>query len=205
MFYRNQDTSHVRILHASPKSPAVDIYLNENLIIRNLPYKKFTEYLPVLPGTYNIKIFPTGVTTNPVIDRNINVTPNSIITVAAIGLLPNIKLLPILDPKLPKQPGLVNVRFVHLSPNAPSVDITLPDGKILFEDVEYKEITDYLTVKPGLYTFQVKPTGEETIVLTVPNQRLQPNRFYTIYAIGLVNDEPSLQLLTALDGNSYII
>jgi len=84
------------------------------------------------------------------------------------------------------------------------VDITLPDGKILFKNVKYKESTDYIQVPPGTYTIEARPTGTTTTALYVPNITLKSQRFYTVYAIGLVNDKPGLQALIPLDGSSYL-
>lgn len=196
--------SYIRILHASPDAPPVDIYVNNNMIASNLKYKDFTDYKPLQSGVYNIKVFAAGTQENPVINTDYFIPGNSIITVAATDKLENISLLPINDTQMPINPSKVYLRFGHLSPDAPSVDVRLPDGTNLFEDVEFKEVTDYIEVNPGTYTVEVFPTGTDTQVLYVPNIQLKPNRFYTVYAVGLVEDEPPLEVLIPLDGNSYI-
>lgn len=196
--------SYIRLLHASPDAPGVDVYANGKLLTRNLNYRGFTPYMALDSGNYNIKVFPTGKTSNPVIDTNLTIPPNQILTVAAIGKLNNIGLLPIPDPKLPREQNKAYARFVHLSPNAPNVDITLPNGNKLFTDVQYREITNYIPVNPGTYELQARPTGTSQVILQVPNINLKPNRFYTVYAIGLADGQPSLQVLIPLDGNSYL-
>lgn len=202
--YRSVDRSFIRIFHASPDAPPVDVYANGQLIARNLPYKGFTEYLQIAPGNYDIKVFPTGETSNPVIDTNLFIQNKTIYTVAAINKLENIQLKPIIDPKIPIMQDKAYVRFGHLSPNTPNVDITLPNGIMLFKDVGYKEITDYIAVDPGVYTVIGKPTGSDKIAITVPNIRLRPNRLYTIYAVGLLGGRPPLQVVIPLDGNTYL-
>lgn len=204
VYNRVAQNPFIRLLHASPDAPAVDIYANENLIARNLAYKGFTEYFPVPAGSYNIRVLPTGQTANPILSTNISIPAGSIFTVAAVGSAANLGILPVSDRLLPMSPGKARVKFVHISPNAPSVDITLPDGTKLFSDVEFKEATSYITVDPGLYTLQARPTGTNQVVLNVPNVRIKPNRFYTVYAVGLTGGNPPLQVLIALDGNTYI-
>lgn len=71
----------------------------------------------------------------------------------------------------------------------------------MFTNVSYKEVEDYIPLRPGTYTLEVKPTGSEEIVLFVPNVKLTPDRFYTIYAIGLVENTPPLQVVIPFDGN----
>ncbi len=199
-----QPVSYARILHAAPNAPAVDVYANGTQIASNLPYTGFTEYLAIVPGQYNIKVYPAGQTNTPVINTSITVPPNSIYTVAAIGQLPNIELYPILEPIMAIPQGKVLVRAAHLSPNAPAVDVTLPDGTPLFTDVKYKDVTNYLAVDPGTYTLQVRLAGTDTVVLTIPNIQLHPNRFHTVDVVGLAGGTPGLQALIPLDGNSYI-
>lgn len=196
--------SYVRILHASPDAPPVDIYANGNLLARNLSYRNFTEYLRVPSGQYTINVFPAGQTQNPVISTVLNLAPQTIFTVAAIGRLANISLMPIQDPIMPIPAGKLYLRFVHLSPNAPIVDITLPDGTMLFRNVGYRNVTNYIPLNPGTYTIQARPAGTTQVALYVPNIRLRANRFYTIYAVGLAGANPPLQVLIPLDGSSYI-
>jgi hypothetical protein len=192
---QQQMNSKIRVLHAVPNAPAVDVYANDNLIVKNLAYKEMSPYLPVPSGNYNIKVYPTGETTNPVIESSVYIPENSIYTIAAIGELPDISLYPIQEPTSANKTGISCVRFIHLSPNAPPVDIKLPDGSIVFSNVPFKSIASYTCVPSGTYTFRVNPAGTDNVVLTVPNVRLNPNTFYTIYAIGLVGETPNLEAL----------
>ncbi len=195
--------SYVRVLHASPDAPGVDIYLNRMLVARNLLYKNFTPYLPLMPGKYKVEVYATGTRVNPVIDTVLDVMPNSDYTVAATGMLENIKPLVINDTAmmLPGHKG--QVKFVHLSPNAPAVDVTLRDGTELFKNIEFREISENLLVDPGRYTLQVRLAGTDDVVLTVPNVVIDPKRYYTVYAVGLAGGNPPLQALIALDKASY--
>lgn len=196
--------SYIRLLHASPNAPAVDIYANGNLVARTLRYREFTEYFSIPGGSYNIVVFPAGQTTNPVLSTNINVPGGSIFTVAAIGLLPSISLLPAEEPRMNIPPGKLMLRFVHLSPNAPNVDLAIQTGEVAFSNVAYQGITQYIAVNPGTYTFNLNVTGTDQRVLYVPNITLQAGKFYTIYAIGIAAGAPPLQVLIPLDGNTYI-
>jgi len=195
--------SYIRILQASPDAPAVDVYASGKLIASNLQYKQFTPYIPLIPGKYTILVYPTGTSVTPIINTSLDVIPQLNYTVAATGMLRDIKPLVIPDTALPLPPNRIQLKFVHLSPNTPRIDITLPDGSILFRDVEFKEITPNLLIAPGNYNFQARLTGTNQVILNVPNQLLTDNRYYTIYAVGLVNMNPPLQILSALDKASY--
>ncbi len=199
-----EPSSYIRLLHASPDAPNVDIYANGTIIARNISYRSFTEYFPVIPGSYNIRVFPTGQTLTPVLASNVTLSPETITTIAVTGRFSALSLLPVPDPILFFTPGSAYVRFVHLSPNTSSVDITLPDGRSLFRDIEYRELTGYIPLSPAVYTINARLAGTQQIILTVPNIRLLPNRFYSIYLVGLAGGNPPLQVLIPLDGNTYI-
>lgn len=201
---RQDQFSYIRLLHASPDAKPVDVYVNDRLIASNLAYKNFTPYSKLPTGLYTIKVFPAAQTTNPVINTQFQVPARSIYTLAAVGMLQNIALQPILEPVTYYKPGASLLRFIHLSPNTPAVDITLPNGEKLFNDIEYKEVSQYISVNPGVYTFQAKPTGTNNIALLVPNIRLLPNKIYSIYAVGLSEGNPPLQVLIPLDGSTYL-
>lgn len=196
--------SYVRVLHASPDAPGVDIYVNDVIAARDVTYREFTQYIPLAGGLYNIKVYPTGTKTTPVINTNVNIPPRSIFTVAATGMLANIGLTLVPEPPINRIPGTAYVRVVHLSPNAPHVDVTLPNGTKIFSDIEYKEISDYLPTRPGRFEVQARVAGTNNVILTVPNIVLRPNNIYTVYMIGLFNGTPSLQVLIPLDGSTYL-
>lgn len=196
--------SYVRVFHASPDAPPVDVYVNNKIVASNLMYQNFTEFLPLSPGRYNLKVFAAGTTTNPVIDTVVNIPQGSIFTAAAVGRLNDIELQLIEEPRMSIPPGRVYVRFGHLSPNAPRVDVRLADGTPLFTNVGFTEISRYIPVSPGAYTLNVFIAGTNERVLTVPNINLQANRFYTVYAVGLAGQRPPLQVVIPLDGNSYL-
>jgi hypothetical protein len=195
------DSSHtepmVRVFHASPDAPSVDVYLNGKRIIRNLTYKQETDYLP-LPdaGTYRIDIYPAGKTDKPVLTGTFTFNSGQKYTVAAVGKLADLDLLFVYDNEnVP--PGESKVRFIHLSPDAPAVDIAVKNGDVVFSDVTFKEVTDYLPLTPMTVNLEVRAAGTDKAVLQLPPIRLRPNRSYTIYAVGLLEGKPGLEALIA--------
>lgn len=195
--------SYIRLMHASPNTPTVDVYANGSPIARNLGYRQFTEYFAIPGGNYNIVVYPLGHTTNPILSLNINIPGGSIFTISVIGLSPDITLLPVEEPRMNIPSGKLMLRFVHLSPNAPVLDLATQTGTV-FSNVPYKGITQYIPVNPGTYTFYLNVAGTGQRILYVPNIRLEGGRFYTIYAIGNGVGTPPLQVLIPLDGNTYI-
>lgn len=196
---REPSMGYVRVLHAVPDAPNVDVYANDKIIAKNLAFGDNTPYTPVSAGTYVISLYVAGTKDSPVLTNRLVIVNNSILTVAAAGTLDTIGFLAIPDSNMPMETGKAMVRFSHLSPNAPAVDITLPDGTILFGNVAFKQLAPYISVPPMNYTLQVRVAGTPNVVLTVPNVSLAQNKIYTVYAVGLVDQSPELEALLLLD------
>lgn len=196
--------AYLRLLHASPGTSAVDVYANSSLIASGLSYRGFTEYLQVIPGKYIIKVFPTGTTGTALVETEVEVPVQSIVTAAVIGASPSIGVKAFFEPVLQIPAGKLYMRFANLVPDSPGLDLVLSDGTALFEDVSYGAAASYIAVFPNTYTFYLQQTGTDKRLLYVPNIQLMPGRFYTVYAIGQVKGNTPLQVLVPLDGNSYI-
>ncbi len=190
---------YVRVIHTVPDAPNVDIYANDRQIANNLAYGDYTDYIPIPEGIYQISLYAAGMHDSPVLSNMLEVS-NDAITVAAVGYLSDIGFLAIIDANAMKQRGKAMIRFLHLSPNAPAVDITLPDGTVIFNNVSFEHITPYIYVDPMNYTLQVRVAGTSNVVLTVPNVNLDADKYYTVYAIGLVGEKPELEALLLVDG-----
>ncbi|MBH1940786.1 DUF4397 domain-containing protein [Mobilitalea sibirica] len=190
-----QATSYIRVLHASPGAPAVDVYADGTLLVSDLAFKEQSMYVRVPSGSYNVTVYPTGQTTDAVIDTTVEIPENAAFNAVAVGTLPDLSLMTIQEPNMPPETDEACVRFVHISPDAPNVDIRLEDGTNVFTDIGYKEESDYVCVDEGTYTFNVNPAGTDTTVLTVPDVSLDAKTYYTIYAVGLVDGTPELEAL----------
>ncbi|WP_124065081.1 DUF4397 domain-containing protein [Clostridium sp. E02] len=194
---------YVRVIHTVPDAPNVDIYANETMVVEDLAYGEYTDYLAIPEGEYKISVYVAGTTDTPVVSNMLSVEQNKVLTIAAAGMLNDIGLLAIRDVDDPEDTDKAMVRFLHLSPNAPAVDITLPDGTVVFDDVSFKQITPYREVTPMNYTLEVRPAGTSDVVLSVPDVGLESGKNYTVYAIGLVGEEPELEAMLIQDGVFY--
>jgi hypothetical protein len=190
--------ARVRVVHASPDAPAVDVWVNDGVAFSNAPFKGITDYAALDLGTYNIKVVPTGATEPVVIEADLTLEANDY-TVVAVGLLENIEPLVLVDNNATPAEGKAHVRFVHASPDAPAVDIAVKGGPILFSNVAFKEIGDYLPVDAGTYDLEVRLAGTDTVALEVPGLALTAQTVYTVFAMGLAGGEPALMAIPSVD------
>lgn len=197
--------SYIRVFHAAPGAPEVDVYANGNLIARRLAFGQFTDYISVDEGTYAVEAFPVGLKQSPVLKVNVPIDARKVYTLSVIGILPQIGILPVEDVYEPIRPGRTNIRFINLSPNAPGLNLALRGGQNVFEDIHYTEVSDYKAFRPGLYNFVIRPTEAPITVLNLPNVRLAPNRNISFYTVGMYAQQPStLEVYIPLDGSTYL-
>ena len=198
-FEIKNNSSLVRVFHAAPQAPNVDVYVNDQMVFSNLAFGDFTRYVYLDEGEYNVSMYLAGQKDRPVINQMVDVPSQQIFTIAATGNLDNLGLLVIPD-KVSKSPSqnYSSVRVIHLSPNAPGVDI-LVDGDTLFEDISFGEGTDYVDLNPGTYNVNVVLNTDKSVVLPL-KVTLNPDKIYTIYIIG---NPPTLQAVQVVDGNTY--
>lgn len=198
-FEIKNNSSLVRVFHAAPQAPNVDVYVNDQMVFSNLAFDDFTRYVYLDESEYNVSVYLAGQKDRPVINQMVDVPSQQIFTIAATGNLDNLGLLVIPD-KVSKSPSqnYSSVRVIHLSPNAPGVDI-LVDGDTLFEDISFGEGTDYVDLNPGTYNVNVVLNTDKSVVLPL-KVTLNPDKIYTIYIIG---NPPTLQAVQVVDGNTY--
>jgi hypothetical protein len=187
--------ARVRIVHASPDAPAVDILLNGQPVVRNLVFKGYAGYLPVKAGQYRLQIAPAGAGADrAVIDARVMVEPGRAYTIAAVGKLAHIKPVLFVDENVKTEARKGRLRAIHLSPDAPAVDVAVTGGPVLVEGLSFSQASPYLSVPAGSYNLELRPAGSMEAVLKVPNFRVDAGRIHTLIALG----EPGNQTLTIL-------
>lgn len=199
-----QPFSYLRLFHAVPGAPSVDVYANNSLMASGLPYKGFTEYLQIVPATYHIQVFRAGTTGPVLLDTLVEVPGQSINTAAVVGTPSSMSVRTFFETVVQIPPGQLYLRFANLVADGPDMDLVLSNGTELFGDVSFGMATNYTQIPAGTYVFHIQQSGTDRRLLYVPNIQLQPGRFYTIYTVGRMDGTVPLQVLIPLDGNSYI-
>jgi hypothetical protein len=197
------DGAKIRALHVSPDAPKVDIYANGQLLISGLGYGNTTSYAQVPVGQYSIEVFLEGQKEHakPIITKKLTVENSNAYTVAVLNQLANLNLMAYMDDITPT-PGKAKIRLIHLSPDAPNVDVGIKGGDLIFSNVGYKQATKYITADPGKMNLLVYPSGSKQAVLEVPGVELKAGMNYSAVASGLVNGKPSLEVFLLMDMES---
>ncbi|MFC7135539.1 DUF4397 domain-containing protein [Halobaculum litoreum] len=191
-----QETAYLRVLHASPDAPAVDVALDNETVVEDLAFGEATGYLTVGAGEYNLTV-STAEGGDVVYEESVTVGPRTVTTVAASGQVSENASEPfaplfISDDAYEPEEGEAAVAVAHLSPDAPAVDVTVEDSDVVVaENVSYGVVTDYATVPEGEYTLEIREATADnngSVVATV-DAELDEESAYTAYAIGTLAGE----------------
>jgi len=188
-----QPKAKVLVTHASPDAPGVDLLVDNTVAGTNLTFPNSTGYLEINSGTRNIKVNVTGTSTTA-LEANLNLAADKNYSVFAVNNVSTIEAVVLEDNLTSPASGKAHVRFVHLSPDAPSVDITLTDGTVVFGDYVFKEASAFTPLNAATYNLQVRLAGTSTVVLDLPNIALTAGKIYTVFAKGLVGGSGSQAL-----------
>src|SRR3954469_14018513 len=193
-----QGDAQVRFLHTSPDSPNVDVYINSSRVIKDLAFKQVSKYLPLKTGKYHIDIYPAGNMVDSVLNKNITVEEGKSYTLSTIDSVKKMRLLVFLNqPMVPANEA--KVRFIHLSPDSPALDIAVKERDVIFPMVSYKKATEYLGLTPMTVDLEARAAGSRDILLHLPKASFKPNGAYTIVFLGLSKETPELQYITIKD------
>jgi len=184
----NSGGARVRVLHASPDAPAVDVWVNGSKVFSDIEFEESTSFVEVPAGTYNVQVVPAGLTAPVVIEADLDLMAGIDYVVAATDVLAEITPVVLTADGSTPDAGNGWVRFLHASPDAPAVDIALADGgAVLFENIAFQESGAYLPVPAGSYDLEARLAGTNTVVLGL-RVVVQDGSVSTAVATGLAAD-----------------
>lgn len=188
-----QETANVRVAHLSPDAPNVDVFVDDDAILEDVPFKTVSEYLELPAGTYNVKVAPAGEGADAaVLEEDLDV-PAADLTVAAIGEVADenqsLELAIFEDDNSDPGEDTARLRAVHASPDAPAVDV-VPSGSedALIESLEFGE-AEYVEVPAGDYRLCVYPAGERDEAVLGADVAAAGNTVYSAFAAGYIAPE----------------
>lgn len=179
----------LRIGHLSPDTPEVDVVVNGEIFLGNVPFPAVTDILALPADTYNVAVQPSiAPGTFPIGPVDLELEAGTWYTVLAVDFLDNIEPLILTDDARPLATS-AKVRIVHASPTAQDVDIYVvaPGTDINTVDptltaVPFKANTGYIALPEGDYDVTVTPTGTKDAAIGPATISIEDGGVYTAIA-----------------------
>lgn len=185
----------VRVIHASPFIAAADVFVDGAPLLSSFQFGAVTNYVSVPAGPHKVQIALVGKGINAsVITQTLTVASGVAYTVAAIGAHSTDLALKVFIDNNRVASGSSRVRVYHLSPDSGLLNVGMP-SKTLIASLAYQETSNYFTVAPGTYQFNVSAPAAN--VNHSIETTLSANKITSIFAVGLFNGTPSFELVAS--------
>jgi hypothetical protein len=183
----------LRVIHASPGAPEVDVLVDGQPLLQGLAYGSATDYATISPQEHRLQVVPTGQTANAaVVDETLDAEPGRAYILAVFGLLNDIGG-DIYDVDLSEiEPGSGRARLINFSPDAGEVDLLQTGGDEWFGNVELGEAAQFRHVAPGTFSVDLRGADDQ-ILQTITDLTFEETRVYDLIVLGQVADN-SLEL-----------
>ncbi len=191
----------VRLVHAAPDAPAVDIYLNDAQVAQGLEFGSATEYVAVPSGGGRgiRSVAAGGPAEESILDASLDFDPGQAYEILVTGAGTDLGYTTTGVDLRPVAAGQARVRVIHASPDAGAVDIGLTGSEDnLYEGIDFGTSTEYIIVDADDYPIEVRPGGEDMTVALQADATLEEGMVYDLVALGRPEDQTlSLLVLTA--------
>ena len=194
--------ARVRVIHASPDAPKVDILLGAaggpppQIAIEALPYGQYTDYISVPAGSYQAAINVSGTSTQ-VTSLSVTLEDGMAYTVVATGFAasgksPGFRVFAVPETRDDEPPpGFSYIRFIHAAPSVPAVSVyalpfayaTARNSDPVVASLPFGVTTGYSRVPAGSYFGRLTPEGSKTIVADAGRITLSSGSVRTVVAL----------------------
>lgn len=187
----DKSLTSIRVVHASPDAPNVDVYVDGALAIPNLPFGQATDLLPIPAGTRNIQVTPAGAATPVVINVDVDFEACKAFEVSATGFLASIQAQVYEIDRSSTGHDTTRVRAIHNSPDAPPVKVFVAGSATpLFDTFSFPNATAFAEVPAGTYDLEIRVASDNTLVLAIPGVALSGDTVVDLFAIGSAATPP---------------
>jgi hypothetical protein len=178
--------AYISFYHGSPDAPDFNVIVDDERInSQGFKYSNASNYIPITTGSHQIEFTP-ATTTDAVIDTTYSFQEAKIYSLFAVDSLQNIEMLLVQDSLIQPSTGNAALRLIHLSPDAPAVDVAIAGGGAtpVFTNLGFKGNTPFMNVPSGNHSFQVKEAGTENALMNATTLSLEAGKNYTLVVRG---------------------
>ena len=194
---------YVRFINASPDKGRVSFYVNDEEFFVDFPFGEISGYKQIPSGQVTFRAVWNDGGENIIYTLQSNVSAGDVQTIALAGESERRTLIRINDVAPKNNFKASNLRVANLVSDYDGFDV-YANGFLILEDIEFPEVSDYILLRPNVYTFKINSEDGNDTVLSTGNQELLERRYYTLYIIGAAEGEGEpIKAIFATDAMSY--
>ncbi|MFD0940286.1 DUF4397 domain-containing protein [Pedobacter boryungensis] len=185
--YQPIDISGLSIIHASPTTEKLNVYVDNNLATLNeFSFGSKVDYLNAYSGSRKFDVTKSGSNTS-LKTQQLTLEPQFGYSLFVIDKLENIQFLLVKDDLTKPAEGKARIRFVNLSPDGGTFNLAINGQPTdLFTNKAFKEYSTFETIDAAdKVTFNIKNSTTSAIETTLADIKIENGKIYTIYAKGL--------------------
>ena len=182
--------ARVRVMHASPDTPEVDVYMNGSKVLSGVAYFSISRYLFMPSGAFRVHVARAGQpASKAMIDATITLDGGKDYTLAAIDVHKHIRPLVLVDNNAVSQDGRARVRIIHASPDGPQIAVRDKDARnVVVTNLAFGE-AQYFEMSSGTYQLEiisVEERGSGAVLTTSDKLRFESGWGYTLVVSNVV-------------------
>lgn len=207
--------ARVRVLNGAANYGELTVTVGGETVASDLPFGTSTQYKNVKEGFQVVTVLATSYPRRIIYQEVIPFVATISVTLALVNTVNGVGIQTVIDlPCMSSTRRLACLRMINLSYNSGPLDLVLEDGRVVFSDVRFKEVTNYKRANEGKYNFKVinSPNRPMPIVSDISlindltyqiggrwdallefSIDMKANTMYTIYILGNDGYLPALQ------------
>lgn len=190
--------SPIRFIHASPDLPAVDIYLDNELVMSNLGFTRSTERQILAAKSYTLNLFLTGETSadsEPLLTSIFNAVADQPTSLVVAGTMESPLAIRVSDNLDMIRPGEARISFLNPLEQYPNVNIAFTGGTVpdIPDFLGFGQVSPPAELPADSYTISwtdVTQTETGEIVELAENIELEAGRSYLYVLTALEDSQP---------------
>lgn len=205
--------TEAQVIHDAVGADEVDVYFETDNALDDLAFRTATGY-GLFPArqSFQLSVAPgnSQSVNDAIFSKDLTLRLGKTYTIVAAGVVGGAPAFDLFlnenARRLAINPDNAEFNVFHGGPDAPEVDVTLLGGPVIFDNVQFGEFTDYLSVPPANYSVSLTPANNNAQVIQSYKADISAlaGEAFTVFASGLLGGAPSFQLWVALaDGKTF--
>ncbi|MBT8142433.1 MAG: DUF4397 domain-containing protein [Gammaproteobacteria bacterium] len=184
--------SRVRVVHASPDSPNIDVALDDdfsNLAFSDLAFATDSGYSDFIPSSYNLKVVESVTSTPVLLDDTLSFVLGSSHTYVVLDTAANLQSI-FTNRNHRRIATDARLDIIHAASQSGNVDIYLESpgtdpstSSPEFTNVPLTGTTNFRSQAPGTYDLTVTETGTTNTIVDATEVTLNARGLYTVVVV----------------------